>query len=485
MARRSLFRDDVKDLLSGLGVFESDYEAGHGFSSAFWRDLGFTDSGEARRNWLEHVHREDRPGVEETLRRVWEGETDYFESEFRVLDSAGEAHWVLSKGYVVERAQTGEPLRYLGLDVDIDMQKALENFYHMAMEEAQRKARESEALRKAGAIITSSLQIHEAVSLILEQAHNVISYTAAVVLQRQSQSVEVIGTEGIPDDRLAEGSSYELREFGELWEQLSRLEPVSITDARLNQQLPLLEHLRISRGSLIIMPLVAREQVIGLLAFYDLRAEAFSRDTMRLALAFAQHVAVALQNAELFEEIRFQAATDSLTGTATRRSFFEYGRTLSGRAARTGRPLSLLMIDFDHFKTINDSYGHQEGDRILKEASRVITGTLRDPDTVGRYGGEEFAVLLRDESVSAAEKVATRILAHLAEIPVGNERHPFGPFTASIGVAEMQSHGAGSIEELIQFADRALYRAKTAGRNRVVVYQPDGSSPPIRDDSGV
>ncbi len=483
MARRSLFESNIQPILARLGIFESDYRGDSGFSSEFWKSLGFHDPDAAKKNWLDFVHPEDRPGVEAATRRVMEGDADYFEEQFRLVAPGGETHWVLSKGYVVDRDENGEATRYLGLDVDINTQKALENFYHMAMEEAQDKARESEALRQAGAIIATSLEIHQTVSLILEQAHNVIPYAGAAVLQKQTSHLEVIGTAGIPPTRLKEGDRIDLAALGAAREHLEEREPVQISDVH-DADYPFIEQLRIPRGSIIAMPLVARAHVTGILVFYDFIPDAFSRDAVRLALAFADHVSVALQNAELFEEVRLQAATDSLTGTATRRSFFDRGQSMCLRASREGLPLSLLMVDFDHFKEINDTYGHQEGDRILKHASRVISESVRGHDVVGRYGGEEFAVILRGEGLEAARKVAARIRKHLAGIDVGTAEHPHGPLTASIGIAELQSHQARGIDNLIRQADIALYRAKSSGRNTVVVYDREWETVPTNWSDG-
>jgi diguanylate cyclase (GGDEF)-like protein/PAS domain S-box-containing protein len=481
MARRGLFRPDTTAILAKLGVFEVDYLEHTGFSSDFWKSLGFEKPETAHEHWLDYVHPEDKPGIEAAVRRVWRGESDFFEEEFRLQTPDGETRWVLSRGYVAERDAEGVATRYVGLDVDIHTQKALENFYQMAMEEAQRKARESEALRKAGAIIAGSLEIHHTVDMILEQARNVIPYSGAAVLQRNTMHLEVIGTRGIPPTRMKEGDRIDVASLGPAAEQLENREMLSIEDIQ-ESDYPFLKELRLRRGSFVAIPLVARTHTAGILVFFDVKPRAFDRDASRLAASFADHVSVALQNAELFEELRLQAATDSLTGSATRRSFFDRGRTLCLRAAREEQPLSLLMLDFDHFKTINDSYGHQEGDRILQEASVVINDSVRGHDVVGRYGGEEFAVILKGEELEAAYLVAERIREHLRGIVVGDGERTRTPLTASIGIAEMREHGAEDIDELLRCADLALYAAKTAGRDAIVVYDAERheGAPPAR-----
>ena len=480
MARRGLFRPDTTAILAKLGVFEVDYLEQTGFSNDFWKSLGFENPEQTQRRWLDYVHPEDKPGIEAAMRRLWEGKTDVFEEEFRLVTPDGDAKWVLSRGYVVERDALGAATRYVGLDIDINTRKALEEFHKTAREEAERKARESEALRRAGAIIAGSVEIHHTVHLILEQARNVIPYSGAAVLQKNASHLEVIGTDGIPENRIKEGDSIEISSLGTAAEVLENRKIVNVGDLR-EAHYPFLRPLRLHRGSLIGMPLISRTHIIGLLAFFDVTPNAFDRGATHIASSFADHVSIALQNAELFEELRSQASTDSLTGAATRRSFFERGQTLCLRAAREEQSLSLLMIDFDHFKPINDTFGHQEGDRILREASRVIDDSVRDHDVVGRYGGEEFAVILKGEEIEAAQLVAERTQERLRGISVGDRTTPQQHLTASIGIAEIRRHGAGDLDELLLFADTALYEAKAAGRDTVVVYDPaqdNGASRP-------
>lgn len=160
------------------------------------------------------------------------------------------------------------------------------------------------------------------------------------------------------------------------------------------------------------------------------------------------------------------ASIDPLTGALNRRSFTERAVAELGRARRYGRPVSLLMIDADRFKAINDTYGHSGGDAVLKALSRQLTQTLRPSDIFGRFGGEEFAVVLPETGLESAEIVAERICAELAALPVvGNETEI--RFTVSIGVAEFEPD-ATEIKATLDRADAALYQAKAQGRNRVV-----------------
>lgn len=178
------------------------------------------------------------------------------------------------------------------------------------------------------------------------------------------------------------------------------------------------------------------------------------------------------------EELRQQkeaaeraARIDALTGVANRRAFDEIAEHEVQRALRYGMPVSLIMIDLDHFKTINDSYGHQTGDAVLVSFARTITQAVREVDVVGRWGGEEFLVLLPGTAAAEAMRAAERMRAALAECHLhlqGRRIH----FTASFGVAEFNPAEL-SLYSLLDRLDGALYRAKAAGRDRVELASPD------------
>lgn len=166
------------------------------------------------------------------------------------------------------------------------------------------------------------------------------------------------------------------------------------------------------------------------------------------------------------QEMRLLAATDSLTGARNRRSFFEIGNRELARSNRYNRPLSLLMIDIDHFKKFNDTYGHAAGDLVLKNFAVECIRTLREQDTLGRLGGEEFGVVLPEIDLQTALGIAERLRQNL----MGLESHADGQvlkFTVSIGVGECKSSDL-TIDPALGLADEALYKAKQEGRNKVL-----------------
>jgi len=162
------------------------------------------------------------------------------------------------------------------------------------------------------------------------------------------------------------------------------------------------------------------------------------------------------------------ASTDGLTELYNHRTFRERLTQEVDRANRYGRPLSLLMVDVDHFKVYNDTYGHPQGDVVLQEIARLLREISRTSDTVARYGGEEFALILPETDRASAEKLGNRLREQVACHPfLGAERLPAGELTISVGVATHTL--AGAKEALLHAADAALYTAKRTGRNRVCV----------------
>ena len=175
---------------------------------------------------------------------------------------------------------------------------------------------------------------------------------------------------------------------------------------------------------------------------------------------------------ELAAELHRQASVDVLTGTASRRHFFTLAPQLTEQCRRDGSPLSVLLIDLDHFKQINDRHGHAAGDRVLGHFGEVCRSVLRSEDLIGRLGGEEFAILLSDTPVSAAEAVASRLLrtAEEAEVQVGPDS--VAGYGMSIGITQAQPDDA-ALDDALARADRALYQAKQHGRGCYRVYREE------------
>ncbi len=222
------------------------------------------------------------------------------------------------------------------------------------------------------------------------------------------------------------------------------------------------------------VPLRVRHTVIGALTIADQRVGSFSSENVRLLTLFADQAALAIENARLYQQVRQLAVTDPLTHLHNRRGFFQLAEHELERSRRALTPLTLVTFDIDHFKRVNDTYGHAAGDVVLQAIADHSRNTLRSVDIVGRIGGEEFVMLLTDTSVDVALTVAERLRQTLASqtipIPLADGQSATISVTISAGIAQFDTDSP-TINALMEHADKALYQAKADGRNRTVVWQ--------------
>jgi diguanylate cyclase (GGDEF)-like protein len=219
---------------------------------------------------------------------------------------------------------------------------------------------------------------------------------------------------------------------------------------------------------LAMLPLVAKGQAIGLVELFSKNAVRWDAQRLELARTMANEAAMALENARLYEDARKLADRDPLTGFYNHRFLHERLGEEVVRSQRGRRPLSVLMLDLDDFKLVNDTFGHLFGDRVLTWAAELIRSTLRASDIPARYGGDEFAVILPDTDAEEARSAAQRILEAFRDRPfIGEQRGPV-PIAGSIGVATFPADGR-TATELIAAADAALYKVKREGGHDAAV----------------
>lgn len=225
---------------------------------------------------------------------------------------------------------------------------------------------------------------------------------------------------------------------------------------------PILHRLIPDARNVVVIPLPVEGEQGGVLAVERGGPwhQKIPRRTLAVLEQFCAHAALALRSARLLAEVERMAAIDGLTGLANRREFETALSREVGRAKRSGEPLSLVVVDVDHFKEINDTRGHLAGDEVLRTLAKVLSNEVRGMDLVSRYGGEEFAILLPACATEDAERVGERV-----RVAVGSCPALLG-VTVSAGVATMPAHADGGVS-LIAAADAALYAAKRGGRDRV------------------
>ncbi len=357
-------------------------------------------------------------------------------------------------------------------------------------ETAQRKAKESETLRQAASAITRSLNLAEIIDIILEQLNFVIPYDSASVLLLQGNELEIVGGHGFPEPAEVLGLKFSLDGDNPCALVYSTRQPFILEDApMMYQSFTETPHERIS--SWLGVPLIVQGKVTGMISLDSVKSGTFTPDHARLAAAYADQVAIALENARLFAQTQELAITDPLTGLYNRRYFFNQAKTEFERARRYQGPLSIIMLDIDDFKKINDTYGHLIGDQVLQSLARLCRENVREIDVVGRYGGEEFVILLpetplvisqpvggensssADEiiinsgAITAAERLRQKVDQNIIHTEKDNLR-----ITISLGVAEYHPD-ITSPEMLLDHADQALYLAKQAGKNRVATFEKE------------
>jgi len=216
----------------------------------------------------------------------------------------------------------------------------------------------------------------------------------------------------------------------------------------------------------IIVPLNVRGTVTGVLCLDRMDGRVFEDHELEPAMLFANMAAIAIQNARTYEEMERQAISDGLTGLHNYRHFQETLKAEVRRAERYGEAFCLLMMDLDHFKSVNDTIGHQKGDEVLRAVSDVLRACSRESDLLARYGGEEFTIILPRTALGEARTLAERIRASVAAIDSG---HDTAQVTISIGVAAFPESAVDS-DGVLGAADAALLLAKSRGRDRVCLY---------------
>ncbi|MEX2010605.1 MAG: diguanylate cyclase, partial [Chloroflexota bacterium] len=229
---------------------------------------------------------------------------------------------------------------------------------------------------------------------------------------------------------------------------------------------------------LAMLPLVVKGESIGLVELMSKTAVQFDENQLALARTMANEAAMALENARLYDDTRKLADRDPLTGFYNHRYFHERLGEEVVRAQRSRQPLSVLMLDVDDFKLVNDTFGHLFGDRVLVWVAERIRSTLRHPDVPARYGGDEFAIILPETDNVSARRAAERIVETFHREPFESDMRGPVPIAVSIGAATHPTDGR-TATDLIAAADRGLYRVKRSGRKRATDRAVDQAAPPV------
>ena len=212
--------------------------------------------------------------------------------------------------------------------------------------------------------------------------------------------------------------------------------------------------------------MIVRDKVIGVISAQSQKIDAFGKDQIRLLETIATQAAIAVDNARLFTETQRLAITDGLTDVFNRRYLLELAENELERSRRHGRYLSAILFDLDHFKEVNDRFGHPIGDLALKKIAELCRSSIRSTDLLGRYGGEEFLIIASETGQEQAIEIAERFRKRVEEFSLITDQGTL-KLTISLGVGTFQPGSDQTLDDLIKHTDNALYAAKALGRNCV------------------
>ena len=348
------------------------------------------------------------------------------------------------------------------------------------VEELKRKERETaqslaeqQVLYSAGVMLASAANTKQTLDMIMESALSITGMAAGTLaLYEEERGVmEIKASLGFKQIRLPETYEWKVRPGGLTGHILSNSRPTVIPDLLKVHDFDTGPLVEMGVRSLIATPLKVSGKIVGILYVDDFRAREFSDREVNILSLLALQAAAAIDKALLLEKAEYMATTDGLTKLYNHRYFVRALEKEVRRADRYGAAVSLCMLDVDHFKKFNDTYGHLQGNVVLTTLSKILRHSARETDIVARYGGEEFAVILTETDPVQARLVADRIRQEVEEAYFpGEEKQPGGKLTVSVGVGTYPTDARDPME-LIEKADRALYHSKERGRNAVTSFE--------------
>lgn len=352
----------------------------------------------------------------------------------------------------------------------------------------QRKTREfarktAENLRILNEALTSTLRMEDVMGRLLDSLAQAAPYTGAVAYLLADGKLHPAGRRGGGEPGPTAADPLTMPVDGPLVQIARTHNPLIVDHTTRARQLPWAADFPGVRQWLCI-PLVYRQRMLAVIGLGSDIHGWFDEDRVGIAFAFSGQAGIAVENARLFGEVERLAVTDELTGLFNRRHFFETATHEFRRARRYERQLSVIMADIDRFKTVNDTFGHDAGDGVLRGIAGRIQEILRDVDVAGRYGGDEFIILMPESGLMAGGSAAERLREKIAGTPIPVGGGGAVSVTLSMGVAAL-SERVETLADLVREADAALYQAKQQGRNRVVAAgTPAPVAQPSPEDGG-
>ncbi len=407
---------------------------------------------------LDLVHPDDRDFVRKRAVQVLKGQSN-LPYQFRLMKKSGDIAWVLDR---LASLEYDGKRSVLGSLSDISEIKRAE-------EQIVEYTKQLETLFDIGITANGTLDIADLLDNVLRKVLQAISFDAGgiYVFDRQTNELVLKAHHGVPERfveraeraRAAEGFTARVALSGK---------PLYVPDVNLDERLKRIGIRSAGIQCLAALPIIAKGQILGIMAVGGAKPCRFSQSMIHLLGTICSQIGMAIDNAQLYERALQLAYSDGLTGLYNRRYMLEQLEREFARANRNGSSLSLIIMDLDGLKTINDHHGHNEFDRVLQEVGRLIKLNTRASDVAARWGGDEFVVLAPDTSSQSAYRIGERIRTKVQlcrPLAIDNA----AAITISVGVATYPEHARG-LTELIKRADEAMYNAKGLGKNQVCVF---------------
>lgn len=444
--------------------------------------------------WTEAIHPDDLPScIERWKQSIASGES--FELEHRLRRSGGAYHWVQVKANPLRDAN-GTVVKWIGTCTDIEDQKHHQQILEQQIKERTEELAEmnmrlqEEMLERDIARRQLDLQNERMLQELTERSNR------ATMLAKMGEHLQTCITKDevfsaalgfapkiFPQARGAVALLNSGRNVAEVlgsWAKCQLpaavFEPMSCWALRTGHPHLVVcgdttarcAHAEGVQETYLCIPILAQGESLGILHFQATpEVPALADAELSLKTTFAAQIGLSVANIRLREALRTQSIRDPLTGLHNRRYLEETIERETRRAVRAEHGLGLLMLDLDHFKKFNDTYGHDAGDTVLRSTASLLAKSVRAEDIVCRFGGEEFVVVLPMADLKASQARAERIRSKVRELTVLHQGQSLGMITVSVGVAALPQHGI-TARELLSAADAALYRAKREGRDRVI-----------------
>jgi diguanylate cyclase (GGDEF)-like protein len=335
-------------------------------------------------------------------------------------------------------------------------------------EMAEIRAMELDVLRKVAEQLNQSVELKDVMSMGLEAIVSLIGARFGyVILADEFGRPSFAGSYKLPEAVKEAFDAYPICPVCKSFERLLNgeyQEPVTFMPCRV------LFEVSISYPGLISIPLKLGERRLGFLHLVMAPEVIFSGDEISLLQTLGDQFSAAVERARMYENFEKMAMIDSLTGLYNRRQLFNLGQIEFSRACRYNHSISVIMLDIDLFKKVNDVYGHIIGDQVLQQIANRSRSVLRTSDIIGRYGGEEFVILLPETSIHHAQNIANRIRLLVLDRPIMTDRGEVS-VSVSLGISSMEGDCDSRLEWVIDQADQALLKAKDLGRNRTVTWK--------------